>query len=71
MTVIQMTKKTDCKRRMKLVQANYSERGCESHDMVGFACMAFTDEGIVMWMCGKDACMCEYYKSRGDTDDEQ
>lgn len=65
-----MTKKTDCKHRMKLVQFNYHENGCESHDMTGFACLAFAFEGTVVWMCGLDGCMCECYGSREDDDNE-
>ena len=42
-----------CKRRVKLVMFDYGHGGCEHHDM-GYACMAFVDDGQVTWMVGDD-----------------
>ena len=55
-----------CKRHMKLVEYVYGEHGCTHLDLGGFACLAFIDEGKVIWMVNVNSKlgMCECYQPK-------
>lgn len=55
---------SNCKYQLKLRKADYSEGGCVDTDMEGFVCLAFSDEGLALWMVGVKEGLCECYASK-------
>lgn len=60
----------NCKYQKKLIQFDYSEKGCKHTTQDGYACMAFAIEGEVIWMIGNDPSveMCECYMRRNENE---
>ena len=56
-----------CKKRLNLTKFDYLPvGGCKHTKLEGFACMAFANEGEVVWMVGIDENndQCECYQRR-------
>lgn len=56
----------NCKKNLKLVEYVYDERGCTHLNLGGYACLAFIDEGEIIWMIGQNPKMgmCECYQPK-------
>jgi len=67
----------NCLYQKRLIQYDYSGKGCKHTDQDGYACTAFASEGEVIWLIGNEpsAGMCEcymrnqVYSRRGEVDD--
>lgn len=57
-----------CKKCLSLERWYYSNSGCVHETMEEYACLAFVDEGKVIWMVGtdKNIDMCECYQSKSN-----
>ena len=57
-----------CRNRLEIKKYDYSKGGCVHSDPGGYICLAFSDEGIGVWMYGLVVGMCECYAPNEDKD---
>lgn len=53
-----------CKYRKTLKKYDYTQGGCKHTEMEGFACIADSFEGLIIWMVGTENGGCECYERR-------
>lgn len=54
-----------CKHRYKLVQYEYTDKGCKHTEMEGFVCSIFANEGVMVWQIGNTGKYgCEEYAEK-------
>lgn len=57
----------NCKFKMNIEKWDYRHGGCNHTPEQGYACLSFTDEGVVIWMigCDENKDHCEAFVEKG------